>query len=477
MGYYQNFDNFQFSDQYGFSWSSRSASLNWNQVYTPNFSSTFSGVYGDLTNVFFDPEGFDAFKLNSGLKYFKAKQNFSFSLSDNHQFHAGIEGIHYIGKPEARMANDNLSVIMPEKVEKDNGQELGIYVNDEFEVNSALSVSAGIRQSFFQHVGAKQVFLYPEETIKTPSAIIDTLNFSSGQKIKNFMGFEPRFSVKILLLQGSSLKISYNRIYQYIHLISNTTSAVPIDIWQVSNTYIPPQRSDNYSLGYFKNFRDNLWETSMEVFYKDIHNLIEYKDLPDLILNPAIETELVTGIGKAYGAEIFIKKKTGKLNGWLSYTYSRSLRKVENEFTEETINMGNWYPANFDQPHNLNIVFNAELNHRNLFSANFSYNRGRPVTAPITTYFINSVLVPHYSERNQFRIPDYHRLDISYTVKTSNFRRQKYNGSFTFSIYNIYSRKNAYSVFFKREMQNVSNAYKLSVLGSAFPAVTYNFNF
>jgi ferric enterobactin receptor len=204
---------------------------------------------------------------------------------------------------------------------------------------------------------------------------------------------------------------------------------------------------------------------------------VEYRDLARLLLNPRIETELLPGVGKAYGAELFLKRTSGQYNGWLSYTYSRTLRRVDGGTPGERVNQGDWFPANFDQPHTLNLVFNAKVNRRNRFSANFTYLTGRPVTAPVTAYLVNGLYVPHYSERNQFRIPDYHRLDVSYTLNTSPFRRQKYTGSFTFSVYNVYSRRNAYSVFFQRNPELGANAFKLSVLGSAFPAATYNFSF
>jgi hypothetical protein len=206
-------------------------------------------------------------------------------------------------------------------------------------------------------------------------------------------------------------------------------------------------------------------------------NVIEYKDFAELLLNEHIETELLTGIGKAYGAELLIRKKRGALNGWLSYTYSRSFVKVESEISEETINNGDWFPSRLDKPHNLNIVLNYNFNKSNSFSANFTFSSGRLIAAPDSYYIIDDVYIPEYTSRNQYRIPDYHRLDISYTIKRNVIRKKRYKDSFTISIYNLYARKNAYSIFFRKNTGSATNVYKLSVLGTIFPSVTYNFEF
>jgi hypothetical protein len=264
---------------------------------------------------------------------------------------------------------------------------------------------------------------------------------------------------------------------QYIHLISNTTAAAPTDRWKLSDQYIQPQIGDQVAVGFFKNLFGNAYETSVEVYYKQINNIIDYKDGASLLLNTAIEADLLRGKGKAYGLEAQVKKTVGRLTGWASYTYSRTFIQVDGQYPEERINRGQYYPANFDKPHNLNAVMTFQKNRRWNLSANFVYSTGRPVTYPESKYIVGGVSVANYELRNQFRIPDYHRLDVSATVEGNHRRNKKWDGSWTFSIYNVYSRKNAYSVFFRATNGSTPEAYKLSIFASMFPSISYNFKF
>ena len=315
------------------------------------------------------------------------------------------------------------------------------------------------------------LYRYPLESIR------DSIMYDDFEKVISFDGFDPRISLRYSISANTSVKMSFNILHQYIHLISNTTSALPIDYWQVSNTYLKPLKAINYSFGVFRNFKLNLWETSIEMYYRDMDNVVDYKDFAELFLNNHIETELISGKGKYYGIELFVKKKRGKFTGWLSYAYSRSMIQVLDEIRDESVNNGDWFPSRLDQPHNLTIVGNYNINRTNQFSFNFTYVTGRPLTGPNSNYELDGYIIPNYSERNEYRIPDYHRLDVSYTIKRGVFRTSRYNDSFTFSIYNLYGRKNAYSVYFKRDSESVIGAYKLSILGSMLPSVTYNFNF
>lgn len=477
LSYYRSFDNFRYSDQFGFAWGAQTLNLTWNQIFSPNVSSSLVVGYGNTVNESYIPEGTEASTLQNGPTYYKVKQNFFLTRFERHDINAGFEWIRYVSLPEILEKRGSLSEISPQSIEKDDGQEFAGYINDEFTLNDRISLGLGLRYSLYQQIGPSTVYSYAPGVPRQSSTIVDSTTYSSGDIIQTYSGWEPRLSLKVNLTANSSVKLSYNRLYQYLHLISNTTAAIPVDIWQVSTDYIPPQSAHNYSAGYFQNFRNNKWETSLEFFYRDIQNVVEYKDLPQLLLNPYIETETLTGIGQAYGAELSIKKAKGISTGWLSYTYSRSLSRVAGNTAEESINRGEWFPANFDQPHNLNLSLSVQASRRSTFSFNFTYNTGRPIAAPVADYQLGTTVVPHFSERNQFRIPDYHRLDISYTIDSDIVRRKFLKGSFTFSIYNLYSRNNAFSVFFRRDLQSTNNAFKLSVLGSAFPAITYNFKF
>jgi hypothetical protein len=475
--WYQGYDKVQFSQDYGFSWKNRAGSLAWNHLINTSLSSSFSLSYGESENLYYQPTGIDAFNLTNGLDNLRIAQNFLYSGFDRHSLQAGGEFIRYYMKPDLLGPRMEVSSVISEQVDKDDGREIGFYLNDEYVINHLFSISAGVRFNIFQQTGPGDVFQYESGLPRSSETIVDTIEYGAGEIVESFTTFEPRLSLKYSINPVSSIKLSYNRMNQFIHLISNTTAAVPVDFWQVSGPYSAPQRADNYSIGYYRNIFDNFWETSLEIYYRNIHNLLEYKDLPELLLNENLETELLTGIGKAYGAELYIRKKRGRLNGWLSYAYSRVFSKVDGPTPEERINEGDWFPSTLDKPHNLNLVFNYNINKSNSFSFNFTYNSGRPIAVPAASYYVDYILVPHYTERNQYRIPDYHRLDVSYTVKRNVIRKKKYKDSFTFSVYNLYARKNAYSIFFKNDRGTLTNAYKLSVLGTIFPSITYNFEF
>ncbi len=475
--YYQSFDRVRFANDYGFSWNNNTLSIIWNHLLSSNLSSSFSISYGNNKNLSFEPTGINAFDLTNGIRNVRISENFFLSKFSSHQINAGGEYIHYFMEPDKLMPRTKQSTIVEKTIEKDNAHEIGVYIDDEYTINHLFSISAGIRFNLFQQLGPGDIFIYQDDLPRSPDTIIDTLRYNAGDVVKTYLALEPRFSAKYSINPVSSIKLSYNRINQYIHLVSNTTAAVPVDFWQVSGPYYAPQKADNYSIGYFKNFINNVWETSLELYYRDIHNLVAYKDLPELLLNNHLETELLSGIGRAYGSELFIRKKKGQLNGWLSYVYSRTLARVDGPTPEEKINRGEWFPSKFDKPHSIDLVLNYNVNKSNILSVNFTYSSGRPIAVPSASYIIDEIFIPHYTERNQFRIPDYHRLDISYTIKRNVIRRKRYKDSFTISVYNLYSRENAFSIFFKKQQGGITNAYKLSVLGSIFPSVTYNFEF
>jgi hypothetical protein len=306
--------------------------------------------------------------------------------------------------------------------------------------------------------------------------IVDTTVYSNGQFVSTYGGLEPRLSVRFEVAKNKSIKGGYNRMRQYIHQISNTTAPTPVDLWQVGSNYLPPQIADNFSLGLFSNFRDNMWETSIEGFYKNMQNLVEYRDFPELYLNPHIETELLTGIGRAYGAEFYVRKLKGHLTGWFSYTYSRTEVQVASDFESTSINGGQWFPSNYNKPHAWNLVLNKRGVHKkDAFSVTFSYNTGRPFTALETSYLINTTSVPIYSARNAYQIPNYFRVDVAFTIGDV---IKKYEDSLVFSVYNLFGRDNAYSVFYLRSPNHfVPKPFMLTVLGNAMPSITYNFSF
>ncbi|MCK5102918.1 MAG: TonB-dependent receptor, partial [Cyclobacteriaceae bacterium] len=341
----------------------------------------------------------------------------------------GFEINGYVPDDETLHPFDDESTIISYEGIKDKGIESAVYFNDAIELSSRLSLSVGLRYSLYSQRGPAKVNLYQDGIPNNSENIIDSLVFEDGEKVVSYQGFDPRFSMVYTLNTNSSIKMSFNRINQYIHLISNTTAALPIDFWQVSNTYFKPLKANNYSLGYFKNFKLNQWETSLEGYYRDMENIVEYKDFPELFLNDHLETELLSGVGKSYGLEFYVKKKTGKVTGWLSYTFARTYIKIADDTGNEEINRGEWFPSKYDQPHNLSIVGNINLNKTNQLSFNFTYATGRPLTGPDSNYGLRDAIIPNYSDRNKFRLPDYHRLDVSYTIQRGLLRTHKYKDS------------------------------------------------
>ncbi len=265
-------------------------------------------------------------------------------------------------------------------------------------------------------------------------------------------------------------------MFQYIHLITNTTSISPIDVWKLSDPFLEPEIVTQYSVGFFRNLQHGRFEASIEGFYKDWENVVEYKDGADLFLNSNLETELISGKGKSYGLEVFVKKNIGRFNGWLSYTYSRSLRKVVGDFEVETINNGDWYPSNFDKPSNFTFVTRFRLGAYATFSSIFTYSTGRPVTLPSGKFRYQSTILGYFDERNGGRIPDYHRLDLSLQFSWPS-RKKWLAGDWTLSVYNIYGRENAFSVFFKDTQGAPPQAFKVSVVGAPFPSISYEMKF
>ena len=339
----------------------------------------------------------------------------------------------------------------------------------EYEFSPAVLLSAGLRAVYYSFLGENTVYNYQDPSRPTVESIVGTTEIGKGESIATHTSLEPRLSLRYRFTESASVKLGYSRTAQFINQIFNTDSPTPNSQWQLSTNYLDPNRSHNLSVGYFKNFRSNLWETSVEVYGRSIDNLYDYRDFADLVVNDHIETELLPGIGRSYGAELSVKKKSGVINGWLSYTYSRSELQIEG------INDNQWYPSNFDKPHDVSLVLNYQPNRRNTLTFNFNFSTGRPTTPPIGNFKIqNGLVVPIYATRNEYRIPDYHRLDVAYTLGKGYKRDKKIQTSWTISVYNLYARKNAFSVFFTQGAFRKSQANKLAILGSAIPSLTFN---
>ena len=476
LSFYSSQDEFRFSQQFAYSWNNYVVNGKWRAFADRKASPILSVSYGHYASTLIDPSGIDASELTNTMNYLQFSETVNYVPNEKHTVVAGVAGIAYFPLAEEIKGYRGNANIKMKSVEKNRGIELSVFANDDFQISEKISISAGLRYSHYTHAGADTVYRYAAGLPRSVSTIADTAYYDNFENIKTFGGLEPRISARINLGDNQSIKVSYNRMRQYIHQISNTTAPTPIDLWQVSNEYLPPQIADNYSIGYFHNLNDNEWETSFELFYKDMQNLVEYKDFPTLYLNDHLETELLSGVGKAYGGELYIRRLKGRWRGWISYTYSQTLVKVPPVNGGESINNGAWYSSNYNKPHTLNVVIDRKLRGKGAFSFIFTYNSGRPLTAIESSYIAGGSVVPLYSSRNKYEIPDYFRVDFSFTIASV---LKKIDDSLVFSVYNLFGRDNAYSVFYQRPANNffIPKPYKLSVLGSALPSLTYNFKF
>ena len=474
---YGSTDFFRFSEDFGFNWTNLQGGLTYQQIFNNDKSLKIQVNSGRYVSNFFNADGVEGSENISGIDNLKATINFQMVQGNNHNLNMGVNGTFYdVHANETKPFGENSS-LLPRIAQKDQGLELAAYINDDFRLNTYISFSAGLRVSSFQNVGPFQVFSYAEGQERTLRNVQDSTNYQSGEKIKQFWGLEPRFSMRILFDEMTSVKLSYNRLNQYIHLLSNTASSTPIDLWQVSNPYFPAQIADNFSLGFFRNFRGRDWQSSFEIFYRDLKGLVVTKDFARLLTNPHIETEVLNAKGIAYGAEFSLKRDIGKLSIESSIAYTRSLRQTINNPDGQNVNGGKWFPADFDSPINISITAKYRPLTTRTISASFVYRSGRPITSPAGAFSVYpSWFIPLFSDRNQYRIPDYHRLDLAYTFDDGIINRRRFKTDLTFSIYNIYARKNAFSVFFKKE-GNSFKAFKLAILGTALPFVSYNFRF
>jgi hypothetical protein len=318
------------------------------------------------------------------------------------------------------------------------------------------------------------VYSYQDGLPRIPENISDTSFFDKNDLIKTYTNFDVRLSAKYMITEDMSAKISYNRLHQHLFLLSNTITISPTDKWKLCDTHLKPMTGDQISAGWYKNFLGNSLEASVEAYYKKVANQVDYKDGADFLTNEIPETEIIQGELEAWGIELMLKKKIGKFNGWINYTYSRANILAKNEESGESNNFGNSYPANHDKPHAFNLVMNYKLTKRLSFSGNVVYTSGRPVTYPTAIYFQNGIEVTHFSARNEYRLPDYFRIDLSLNVEGNLKKRKFAHGSWTFSVYNLTGRDNVYSVYFRNENGNITG-YKLSIFGAMIPSVTYNF--
>lgn len=474
---YLSQDRFNLVGDTLYAYQNRNINLRWKHLFNDQMYVVFSAGYDHYHYKLTGKENpVNSYRLSFGIDQYHVNADFTDVVSNSHTLNFGVNAVLYKLYPGSYLPAGKSSLVVPDKLENEQALESALYAEDHFTISSKLALDYGIRYSMYNYLGPKSVFTYPPDAPREEATIRDTLHYAAGKVIKTYHGPDFRASLRYLLPGNSSLKFSFNSMHQFIHMLSNTSVISPTDTWKLSDPNIRPQKGYQLSLGFYKNFKDNTIETSIEVYYKRMKNYPDYKSGAVLTMNHHIETDLVNTRGLDYGVELMIKKTFGKLNGWMSYTYSRALLKMDDPLATEQINEGEYYPASFDKPHSFNFIGNYKLSHRFSLSLNVVYATGRPITYPIGMYDYGNSGRVLYSKRNQYRIPDYLRTDFSMNIEGNAKVHQRTHNSWTIGVYNLLGRKNPYSIYFVSEQGSVKG-YKLSIFGSAIPFVTFNIRF
>ena len=476
-------DVFMFDERQGFNWGNRTGTLRWNHLFNDRLFSNFTLIYSNYDyQLAFGSDDMNKFEWDSKVETYNFKPELTYFINANNELSLGAEFIRYRFEPANAVGvseGEISDITLPLKY----AFEGSFYIGNEQKFSN-LTLSYGARYSLYSYYGPS--FKYEFGTplfLGDRKPLISESEILGNDRIQSYSAFEPRISLNAKISNTASIKASYNKMTQYIHLLSNTAASSSLDVWTPSTNNIKPEIGHSYVFGLFKNFRNNTFESSIEIYYKDLENQIDYIDGADLLINKYFEGDLLSGTGRAYGLEFLFKKNRGDFSGWLSYSLGRSELKIDG------INNFNWYPTRYDQTHNFKVTGSYKLNARVQLSGNFVYLTGTPVTYPSSKYIIQGFVIPHIADRtrHQFRIPDYHRLDFSATISGKKFKKngieRKNNSSLVVSIYNIYGRRNPFSVYFSQGDSNLTDNFvpgevtRLAIIGSFVPSITYNFRF
>ncbi len=448
---YGSSDAFRLQGDSSYQWSNRMVTARLDHRISESISLDFTAGLSHYSYHVVNDNLNSAFDLSYRINTPVAKANLHFQIG-RHRAMTGVQMQYYDFDPGWLKPGGN-STLSEKHMDRQKSFENAWYINDIYSVNDKLSIEGGLRIPVFTSIGI------------------------TGRVSTNYAGWEPRGSIRYLLTPTSSIKGGFTRMYQFLHLISNTAAITPVDIWQPSNQSFKPQRADQVSLGYFKNFKQGKIETSVEGFYKYTANILDFRNGAKLILNDNLQRDLLRGNATAYGVETALNLVNSRLTGSVNYTYARSLRQVVGPTDQESINHGKVYPANFDQPNIVNVTWRYAISRRYYFTGNFTYHTGRPISIPLSGYYFEGTAVSNFSERNQYRIRDYHRLDIGFVMEGNHKRKKLGDGTWVLAFYNIYARRNPYSVFFKPSATGTLRPYQLSIIGTVLPSLSYNFTF
>jgi hypothetical protein len=475
-------DVFQFGPQAGFNWGNGTTTFRWNHLFNERLFSNFTLYYSNYDyELAFGDEAENKFDWNARIKNIGFKPELSYFINPNNVVRFGGQSILYEFQP-ANAVSINEGDVIDFGLDIQEALESSLFLEQELQLWNRLKLNYGLRLSHFAYLGGRNVYTFGEAVVIGEERPLTNVTFvEDGKTVKDWFNLEPRLAAQFQLNDATSLKASYNRTAQYIHLLSNTTASIPLDIWTPSTNNIDPQMANQVALGYFRNFKNNQYELSVETYYKKFNKLIDYVDGADLILNEFVEGQILEGKGRAYGMELMLKKNKGRFNGWANYTLSRSERLVAG------INSNDWYASRYDQTHNFNLTGFYDLSPRATLSATFIYNTGTPISLPASGYYQQGLFVPNNDNngRNNYRIPDYHRLDVSLTLaRNPNKPKKQWTGEWVFGIYNVYNRRNAFSIYGRQQDERIpvggladAEAVRFSVVGNFIPSISYNFKF
>lgn len=473
-GYNSN-DNFRFDRDTTFRYENLNFNLGWTHYFNERLEAEF--VVG-RDNYSFGIEGRDnprnSYDFGFNIRQDFAKIHFNYDYNFRHKFNFGVKSTRYILNPGEINPSGLESIVVPNEVNKEQALETAIYFGDNIDISEQLTVSLGGRYAIYNFLGPNTSREYAPGLPISPTSLIREGTFNQGEVIQTHHGPEFRISGRYILNNISSIKAGYNTGRQFIHLITNNAAITPTDIWKLSDNNILPQWGDQISLGYYRNLKVDKYEFSIETYHRSLRNLLDFRSGSTLILNNTVEQAVVRSEGRAYGAEVLLRKNTGKLNGWISYTYSRSLLRTAKDETAEKINNGEWYPNNFDQPHNAVLVGNYEWSKRFSTSINANYSTGRPITLPVAKFEYGGSERLFFSDRNAYRIPDYFRVDLSFNIEGNHKVRKLAHSSWSVGVYNLLGRRNPYSVYFT-PVNGILEGFRLSIFGQPIPFISYNF--
>lgn len=475
---YYSKDGFKFNIDTSFNYQNLNASIKWRSIMNEHHNLVISAGYDHYnykTNDVGNPV--NSYSMNFAIEQYFLKANFNWLINEKHTLNYGLNSVFYTLNPGSLLPFGEESIVVPKILSVERATETALYLSDNWSITDKFSLDLGLRYSFYSALGEKKYYKYFPGEPRSEISIIDTVSVAAGKFVKPYHGPEFRISARYAFNSDFSIKAGFNSMRQNIHMLSNTTAISPTDTWKLSDANIVPQRGWQAAFGLYGNTINQRVELSLEGYYKEMYNYLDYKSGAILNMNEYIERDVVETNGKAFGIEMMAKKPLGKLNGWMAYTYSKTMLRQTVKNEGALINNGEWYPASYDKPHDFKIVANYKFTQRFSFSLNVDYSTGRPVTIPLSKYYYGNGYRLFYSDRNAYRIPDYFRMDFAINIEPSHNLKLLTHSTITIGVYNLTGRKNAYSIYYDTNSGTKIQGYKLSIFGAPIPYVTYNIKF